>query len=102
MIRGEIWIAKRAGGSRFVIIVGHDNVTAQRDGVITIPISDVRSPSLIEPAVFDEGGMLLGVALTPRLGEVDKTYLTERHGRLGESSLDSVDIALRAVLDLHV
>jgi mRNA-degrading endonuclease toxin of MazEF toxin-antitoxin module len=98
--RGEIWIASRAGSKRFVVIVGHNSVTEQRAGVLVVPLSDVRASTLIEPTVTDEDGDPVGIAMVPRIGEIDKAYLTERRGRLNPESLDALEIALRAVLDM--
>jgi mRNA-degrading endonuclease toxin of MazEF toxin-antitoxin module len=98
--RGEIWTASRAGHDRKVVIVGHDALTEARDRVLVVPISDVRPASLIEPALADADGHSIGVALTPGLGEIAKTYLTSRAGLLAPASAESLDIALRAALDL--
>jgi mRNA-degrading endonuclease toxin of MazEF toxin-antitoxin module len=98
--RGEIWTATRAGHDRKVVIVGHDALTETRDRVLVVPISDARSPSLIEPALADADGRSIGVALTAGLGEIAKAYLTSRSGSLAPASAESLDIALRATLDL--
>ena len=100
MRRGEVWTAIRAGHGRLVVIVGHDALTEARDGVLVVPISDVRAATLIEPAIADTDGNPLGVAMTPRVGEVARSYLTDRRTALGPGSLESLDIALRAALDL--
>jgi len=98
--RGEIWTATRAGHDRRVVIVGHDALTETRDRVLVVPISDVRPASLIEPALADAEGQSVGVALTPGIGEITKAYLTSRTGSLAAASVESLDIALRAALDL--
>jgi mRNA-degrading endonuclease toxin of MazEF toxin-antitoxin module len=98
--RGDVWVAERAGSARLVVAVGHDQVSAARDAVLVVPISDVRGSTLIEPGVSDEHGHPVGVALTPRVGEVSKGYLTTLHGRLSAQSLESVEVALRAIFDL--
>jgi mRNA-degrading endonuclease toxin of MazEF toxin-antitoxin module len=98
--RGEIWTASRAGHDRKVIIVGHDALTASRDRVLVVPISDVRPATLIEPAVADHEGHSVGVALTAGIGEITKAYLTSRAGSLAPASSESLNIALRAALDL--
>lgn len=100
MTRGQVWTARRAGHDRLVVIVGHDALTAARDAVLVVPISDVREASLIEPAVTLADGTPAGVATTPRVGEVDKTYLVEQRGELAPESREALDIALRAALDL--
>lgn len=100
MRRGQVWTARRAGHDRLVVIVGHDALTAARGGVLVVPISDVREPSLIEPAVTLIDGARAGVATTPRVGEIDKAYLVEPRGELAPESRESLDIALRAALDL--
>jgi mRNA-degrading endonuclease toxin of MazEF toxin-antitoxin module len=98
--RGDVWVAERATKARLVVVVGHDGVSATREAVLVVPISDVRASTLIEPGVDDEQGHPVGVAMTPRLGEVSKEYLTGRHGRLSADSLESLDVALRAIFDL--
>jgi mRNA-degrading endonuclease toxin of MazEF toxin-antitoxin module len=98
--RGQVWTARRAGHERLVVIVGHNALTAAREGVLVVPISDVREPSLIEPAVTLANGTPVGVATTPRVGEIDKTYLVEQRGDLASASREALDIALRAALDL--
>ncbi|MGH3679845.1 MAG: type II toxin-antitoxin system PemK/MazF family toxin [Natronosporangium sp.] len=100
MRRGQVWTAQRAGHQRLVVIVGHDALTAARDGVLVVPISDVREPSLVEPELSLTDGTPAGVATTPRVGEIDKTYLVEQRGVLAPQSRDSLDIALRAALDV--
>jgi mRNA-degrading endonuclease toxin of MazEF toxin-antitoxin module len=98
--RGEIWTASRAGHDHKVIIVGHDALTASRDRVLVIPISDARSATLIEPAVADDGGQPVGVALTAGIREMTRAYLTSRAGALAPASSASLNVALRAALDL--
>ena len=100
MRRGEIWNATRAGHTRKVVIVGHEALTGMRDRVLVVPISDVHAASLIQPALADDDGHSVGVALTPGVGEIAKAYLTARAGSLAEASVESLDIALRAALDL--
>ncbi|HCT76208.1 MAG TPA: hypothetical protein DGG94_13595 [Micromonosporaceae bacterium] len=100
MKRGEIWVAGRAGNKRLVVIVGHDALTEQRDGVLVVPLSDVRASTIIEPTVSDEDGSAVGIAMVPRIGEIDKSYLVERQGRLSPESIEALEIALRAVLDM--
>ncbi|HEX5543042.1 MAG TPA: type II toxin-antitoxin system PemK/MazF family toxin [Micromonospora sp.] len=100
MTRGEVWIASRAGRDRLVVIVGHNAVTDARTGVLVVPLSDVRASTLIEPSVALADGHTVGIAMTPRVGEIDKAYLTERRGTLHPDSIQALDIALRAVLGL--
>jgi mRNA-degrading endonuclease toxin of MazEF toxin-antitoxin module len=98
--RGEIWTAARAGHERRVVIVGHDALTEARESVLVVPISDVRVSTLIEPSLADTDGRRVGVAMTPRVGEVTKSYLTTCSGVLAPPSVESLDVALRAALDL--
>jgi mRNA-degrading endonuclease toxin of MazEF toxin-antitoxin module len=98
--RGEIWTATRVGHDRKVVVVGHDALTETRDRVLVVPISDVRPASLIEPSLADTDGHSVGVALTFGLGEIAKAYMTSRAGSLAPASAESLDIALRAALDL--
>jgi len=41
--------------------------------VLVVPLSDVRAATLIEPSVALADGDPVGVAVTPRLGEIDKS-----------------------------
>ncbi|GAA2504177.1 type II toxin-antitoxin system PemK/MazF family toxin [Winogradskya humida] len=100
MRRGEIWVVSRLGSKRAVVIVGHDTLTADRDAVLTVPLSDVMPVRIAEPALRDSTGMSVGIARTPLLGQVMKDYLIERRGELAPASVENLDIALRAVLDL--
>lgn len=100
MRRGEVWTASRAGRERLVIIVGHDALTEARDSVLVVPVSDVRVPTLIEPAVTAVDGAPVGIAMTPRVGEITKSYLTQRRTSLHSDSVEALNIALRAALDL--
>lgn len=100
MRRGEIWRAERFGSERSVVIVGHDALTAARESVLVVPISELRAATLIEPAVADAEGRVVGVAVTPLVGEVTKSYLIACSGTLAPASVESLDIALRAAFDL--
>jgi len=98
--RGDIWIVSRLGQDRKVAVVGHDKLTETRGGVLVVPISDVLSPDIVSPVVSDADGTALGVALIPRIGEVSKTSLSSPAGALAPESVEVVDVALRAALDL--
>jgi mRNA-degrading endonuclease toxin of MazEF toxin-antitoxin module len=98
--RGDIWIASRLGHERKVVIVGHDGLTAKRDRVLVVPLSDVRAATLIEPVVHATDGEPAGVATTPGVGEIAKSSLTTHVGALAPASVESLDVALRAALDL--
>lgn len=100
MKRGQVWIARRLGHDHLVVLVGHDQVTAARDYVLSVPLSDARPASLTEPTVTTHDGAALGTAVTPRVGEIAKTYLVDQHATLAPASVDALDVALRAVLDL--
>lgn len=100
MRRGEVWVVRRAGREHLVVIVGHDTLTDSRSGVLTVPLSDVRASTLIEPAVRLDDETPIGVVLTPRVGEITKEYLAEVRGQLHKESIGTLDIALRAALDL--
>src|SRR5690606_10682732 len=63
-------------------------------------ISDVREPTLIGPAVTLADQARVGIAMTPRVGEIDKAYLVESRGELSPESREALDVALRAALDL--
>ncbi|NMO51967.1 type II toxin-antitoxin system PemK/MazF family toxin [Actinoplanes sp. TBRC 11911] len=100
MKRGDVWIRYRIGQENKVLVVGAEGLTAQRKGVLVVPISDVIDSDVIQPAVSDESGNRLGVAQIPRVGEVDKSYLTERVATLAPESVELVDMSLRVALAL--
>ncbi|MEV0896800.1 hypothetical protein [Actinoplanes sp. NPDC049802] len=100
MRRGEVWTASRFGHDRKVLIVGNESVARDREGILVVPISDVLPPGLVEPVVRDVNGAVLGVAQTPRVGQVNKETLKARAGALAPASVEIVDISLRTVLDL--
>ncbi len=100
MRRGEVWLRQRAGAQHLVVLVGHDKLTETRATTLVVPLSDVRASTLIEPEVRLDDGTPAGVAMTPRVGEISKDYLTERRGQLHADSLDALETALRAILDL--
>lgn len=100
MRRGEVWLRQRAGTQHLVVLVGHDKLTETRPTALVVPLSDVRASTLIEPNVRLDDGDAVGVAMTPRVGEISKDYLTERRGQLHPESLDALETALRAILDL--
>jgi mRNA-degrading endonuclease toxin of MazEF toxin-antitoxin module len=98
--RGDVWISSRFGRDRKVVIVGLDRLTADRDRVIVVPISEAFAPDLVAPTVSMGDGETLGVAQIPYVGDVGKTSLTLRAGVLTPLSVESVNIGLRAALDL--
>jgi mRNA-degrading endonuclease toxin of MazEF toxin-antitoxin module len=98
--RGEVWTRSRLGHESAVVIVGNDSLTVQRSGVLTVPISDVMPPTLLEPTVSDADGTALGVALIPRVGEVSKANLSACASALSPASMEAIDVALRAALAL--
>lgn len=100
MRRGDVWTAVRLGHERRVVIVGNDAINGRHDGVLVVPMSDVHEPDLAMPSVRDSEGKLLGTFLTHHVGQVNKSYLTARAAVLDPESRESVDIALRAALDL--
>ncbi|WP_305784826.1 hypothetical protein [Symbioplanes lichenis] len=83
-----------------MVIVGHDALTLERDAVLVVPLSEVIGASLVQPHLADNAGRPVGVALTPRVGEIAKGYLKAPRGELEAASGESLDIALRAALDL--
>ncbi|GIF40429.1 type II toxin-antitoxin system PemK/MazF family toxin [Actinoplanes xinjiangensis] len=100
MRRGDVWTAVRLGHERKVVIVGNDVLNDRHEGVLAVPLSDVHEPDLVMPSVHDSEGKPLGTFLTHRVGQVSKAYLTSRAAVLDQASQESVDIALRAALDL--
>ncbi|WP_306203985.1 type II toxin-antitoxin system PemK/MazF family toxin [Actinoplanes sp. RD1] len=100
MKRGEIWSVVRMRHQRSVVVVGSDEVTAKRDAVLSVPLSEVMSAAPEHPAVAESSGRPMGVALAPRIGEIDKSYFLVPSGELSRDSLDKLDRALREVLDL--
>jgi mRNA-degrading endonuclease toxin of MazEF toxin-antitoxin module len=100
MKRGDVWVFCGLGHQRKVVVVGDDGLTARRQAVLVVPISDVRGPSIVEPVVSDVSGKPLGVAQIPRVGEVNRRSLTTQSGVLAPASVEIVDMALRVALAL--
>ena len=103
MKRGDVWISSRLGRERKVVIVGNDGLTNDdRERVIVVPISDVISPDLVVPTVSIGDGETLGVAQVRYVGDVGRASLISPVGVLTPLSVESVNIGLRAALDLNV
>lgn len=100
MRRGDVWTAVRLGRERRVVVVGNNAMISRHDGVLVVPLSDVHEPNLALPALRDSEGKPLGTFLAHHVGQVNKAYLTARTAVLDPDSQESVDIALRAALDL--
>ena len=100
MKRGGIWVTSRFGHERTWVVVGHEKVTATRPGVLVVPISDVLVSNLVRPTVSDAAGGNLGVANVPGIGEVNKAGFKAQVGMLAPTSVEYMNIALRAALDL--
>jgi mRNA-degrading endonuclease toxin of MazEF toxin-antitoxin module len=98
--RGEIWVWSRFGHEHKVLVVGEDGLTAQRQDVLVVPISDVLPPAVMMPHVVDLSGKPLGVATVARVGPVQKSSLTARAGVVGPEGAEIVDMNLRVALGL--
>jgi mRNA-degrading endonuclease toxin of MazEF toxin-antitoxin module len=98
--RGDVWTAVGLGHERRVVIVGNDAINGRHAGVLVVPLSDVHEPDLAMPALCDSEGKPLGTFLTHHVGQVNKVDLTSRAAVLDQASQASMDIALRAALDL--
>jgi mRNA-degrading endonuclease toxin of MazEF toxin-antitoxin module len=98
--RGEVWIRKRFGQDRKVVVIGADPFTARYSGVLVLPISDVFQPDLFEPTVTDASGDGLGVAQIRWLGSISKESLVDRAGVLTPASVEMLDMSPRVALSL--
>jgi mRNA-degrading endonuclease toxin of MazEF toxin-antitoxin module len=82
-----------------VVIVGHDALTDTRDDVLCLHIreSPGETGSLVSARVENP---LAGYARAATVGPLSKNYFVERLGELDPATLEQVDVALRAALDL--
>ena len=100
MRRGEVWRVLVLGRvERTVVIVGHNALTDTRDDVLCVQVQDTpgMTASLVTVRVDDP---VVGYARGASVGPLAKKNFTERLGLLGEGTLEQLDIALRAALDL--
>lgn len=82
-----------------MVIVGHDALTDTHDEVLCVHIREtsVEAGSLVSVRVESP---VPGYVRAATVGPLRKANFTERLGELASDSLEQVDIALRAALDL--
>ncbi len=102
MRRGQVWRVLVLGRSeRTVVIVGHDALTDTRTDVLCVHIRDEpgETGSLVSVRVETP---VAGYARAATVGPLSKSSFApgEHLGDLAPSTLEQVDIALRAALDL--
>ncbi len=114
MKRGEVWWAElrpRSGseqkGNRPAIIISNDgfNLIPGWRSIIIVPVSissrqSVRGRTAI-PIPAGEGGFDRDfIALGHRVTTIDRTKLTRYMGILSSSTLEKVEVGLKAAMDL--
>jgi mRNA-degrading endonuclease toxin of MazEF toxin-antitoxin module len=98
MQRGEIWRVLVLGRSeRTVLIVGHDRVTAGRPDVLCVQVDTSGTYRADLVTVPIEG---VGSARAYTVGPISKTSFVESIAVADADTMEQIDIALRATLDL--
>lgn len=98
MRRGEVWRVLVLGRSeRTVVIVGHDRVTAARPDVLCVQVDTTGTYTADLVTVPIEG---VGVARSYTVGPISKPAFVETIATVDSATMEQIDIALRATLDL--
>ena len=100
MRRGEVWRVLVLGRSeRTVVIVGHDALTDTHGEVLCVHVreSAAEAGSLVSVRLESP---VSGFARAATVGPLRKSTFTERLGAIDAATMEQVDIALRAALDL--
>ncbi|WP_405133968.1 hypothetical protein [Nocardia sp. NBC_01388] len=99
MRRGELWRVLVLGRvERIVLIVGHDTVTESRTDILCVQVQDFAGKeSLLSVRV---SAPVSGFARAVTVGPIPKTSFVEQLGVLDDVTMEQVDTALRATLDL--
>jgi mRNA-degrading endonuclease toxin of MazEF toxin-antitoxin module len=98
MQRGEIWRVLILGRSeRTVLIVGHDRVTAGRPDVLCVQV-DTSGTFTADLVTVPIAGV--GAARAYTVGPISKTAFVESLAVADPATMEQIDIALRATLDL--
>lgn len=98
MRRGEIWRVLVLGRStRTVVVVGHNQVTAGRPDVLCVQVdtTGTATADLVTVLIPD-----IGAARSVTVGPLSKSAFVDRLGVVDTATMEQLDIALRAVLDL--
>jgi mRNA-degrading endonuclease toxin of MazEF toxin-antitoxin module len=98
--RGEVWRVLLLGKrERHVVIVGHDQVTAARGDVLCVQLD--QTPGLTASLLaVPVRGPVAGYARAVTVGPIFKSLFSKRLGEVGADTMEEIDIALRAALDL--
>lgn len=99
MRRGEVWRVQTVGRDRVVVVVGNDALTELYDFVQCVPVEDspAARDTLVTVPVVEP---VKGVAVVVDVGAFRKVRFAERLGAVDQSTMEQVEIALRAVFDL--
>jgi mRNA-degrading endonuclease toxin of MazEF toxin-antitoxin module len=98
ILRGEVWRVLVLGRSeRTVVVVGHDRVTAGRPDVLCVQV-DTSGTFGADLVTVELAG--IGAARAVTVGPLSKTSFAERLDAVDPATLEQLDIALRATLDL--
>lgn len=98
MLRGEVWTYVPQGSSRrlVVVIVSSDGVNQSvRPWLLGVPVGTEDSQDILAVQVEDHGWAAAG-----NLTRLYRGWLRERIGGLDRETVDVLDAALRAALDL--
>ena len=101
MKRGEIRVvgSRVTGRETLALIVGNDALTDLSGWVITAPIdTSGAAPDLLVTVPI--GGAAAGVVRLDSIASIRKDRVGRRVDELGQETMDAVDVALRAALDL--
>lgn len=103
MRRGEVWTVPTVGRQRTILLVGNDGVTAISNSVQAVPID--TAGTLPETLVTVRlSSPVAGIARVADVGPFRKSLFAEdgaeRHGVTDASTMERVEVALRAVFDL--
>jgi mRNA-degrading endonuclease toxin of MazEF toxin-antitoxin module len=82
---------------RTVVIVGHDRVTAGRHEVLCVQVDTTGTYRADLVTVPIEG---IGAARAYTVGPISKSAFAEQLAETDVATMEQIDIALRAVLDL--
>jgi len=98
--RGEVWvISTLRGRERRVLVVGADAAYENLPNVPVVPVEDVGyvRETLVTVRIDSP---VEGIAIAPGIAPVSKAAAVKRLGTVPTHTMDQVDMALRAVLEL--
>ncbi|WP_067516790.1 type II toxin-antitoxin system PemK/MazF family toxin [Nocardia uniformis] len=99
MRRGQLWRVLVLGRvERTVLIVGHDAVTESRVDILCVQVQDTAGKESLLAVRMT--GAISGFARAVTVAPIPKSSFVEQLGVLDTATMDQVDTALRATLDL--